>query len=109
MGIGIMVRKRKLASTGKQLKTAKQMERHLKGIANHRRIDVILLVAKEPGITVEGIAENLDCNYNTLSIHIAKLKQAGLLDKKYKGRNVGHTLTPYGGIFVTFLKSFQHL
>jgi len=93
----------------KPLKTAKQMERHLKGVANHRRIDVMLLVNKESGITVEDLAARLNCNYNTLSIHIAKLVSAGLLEKKYKGRRVGHSLTPYGKTFVSFLISFQHL
>jgi len=102
-------RRTKRAVGTKAPKTAKQMERHLKGIANHRRIDVLLLVAREPGIDVETIAEKLSCNYNTLSIHVAKLAQAGLLDKKYKGRRVGHFLTPYGRTFVVFLNLFRHL
>ena len=37
-------RRTKRAVGTKAPKTAKQMERHLKGIANHRRIDVLLLV-----------------------------------------------------------------
>ena len=101
-------RKTHIYGTRKSPKTAKQMERHLKGVANHRRIDIILLVAKEEGITVEGLAEALNCNYTTLSIHVAKLVQAGLIDKKYQGRNVAHSLTPYGKTFVSFLTTFQH-
>jgi predicted transcriptional regulator len=89
-------------------KTSKQMERHLKGIANHRRIDILLLVSKSRGITVEGIAEALNCNYTTLSIHTSKLVQAGLIEKKYKGRSVCNNLTPYGIKFVAFLTSLQH-
>ena len=84
------------------------MERHLKGIANHRRIEILLLVAKREGISVEEIAEALDCNFKTLSIHIFKLVHAGLVDKKYKGRNVVHRLTPYGKVFVSFLTTFAH-
>ena len=110
MGVGIYAKRGLLgrAVRGKLPKTAKQMERHLKGIANHYRIEILLLVDKNEGITVEGIVETLRSNYTTLSSHAAKLVQAGLLEKKYKGRNVGHTLTPYGRSFVAFLRTFQH-
>lgn len=49
------------------VKTPKQIERHVKGIANHRRIEILLL-----------------------------------------GRNVTHTLSPYGHIFTKFITTFQH-
>ena len=89
-------------------KTAKQMERHLKGIANHCRINVMFLVADKSGITVEDIARELNYNFKTLSVHIFRLVNAGLIDKKHKGRNVTHHLTPYGKIFVSFLNTFSH-
>lgn len=92
----------------KQRKTAKQMERHFKGIANHRRLEIMLLVAKEPGITLEGIAESLDCNMKTVSEHTRRLVQAGLLDKEYRGRSVVHQLSPYGKMFSKFIETFQH-
>jgi predicted transcriptional regulator len=87
-------------------KTSKQLERHLKGLANHRRLDILMLVAKREGITVEEISENLDCNFKTISMHTQKLVHAGLLNKSYKGRSVHHSLSPYGKIFITFLKTF---
>jgi len=89
-------------------KTAKQMERHLKGVANHRRIDILFLVARNRGISVEGIADGLDCNFKTISEHIRRLVQAGLVDKKYAGRHITHQLSPYGKTFVTFLTTFSH-
>ncbi len=85
------------------------MERHLKGIANHWRISILLLLSEEPGTTTDGIAEALGGNYNTLSIHTHKLVYAGLVDKHYKGRNVAHSLTPYGKAFVSFLTTFQKI
>ncbi|MDO8424050.1 MAG: winged helix-turn-helix domain-containing protein [bacterium] len=91
-----------------KLKTAKQMERHLKGVANHHRIEIILLIARDPRITLEDIAENLNANEKTISEHARRLHQAGLINKKYRGRSVEHTLSPYGKTFVQFLKSFQH-
>ena len=87
-------------------KNSKQLERHFKGIANHRRIDIIQLIGKEEGITLDGIAETLDCHVTTVSEHTRKLVQAGLVDKKYLGRTVGHFLSPYGKNMLKVLKSF---
>lgn len=90
------------------LKTSKQMERHLKGVANHRRIDILLLVAQNDGLTVEEIADHLNCNFKTISEHTRRLAQAGLINKEYRGRSVTHTLSPYGRTFYNFLKTFRH-
>jgi len=88
-------------------KTAKQMERHLKGMANHYRIEILLVIGKREGVTLEGIVETLGANEKTIGEHTRRLYQAGLIDKKYRGKFVEHTLSPYGNIFVRFLKSFQ--
>lgn len=85
------------------------MERHLKGMANHYRIDILLTIAEHDGITLEDIAEALEANEKTLGEHARRLYQAGLINKKYRGRFVEHTLSPYGKIFVRFLKSFQRM
>ncbi len=92
----------------KKIKTAKQMERHFKGIANHRRIDIILLISRAKGITVEGIVENLNCNFKTISGHTKVLVQSGLVNKNYVGKSVVHSLSPYGKIFAEFIKSFSY-
>ena len=89
------------------MKTAKQMERHLKGMSNHYRIEILLLVARSEGITLDGIVETLDANEKTLGEHTRRLFQAGLVNKKYRGKFVEHTLSPYGKTFASFLKSFQ--
>lgn len=90
-----------------KVKTAKQMERHLKGMANHYRIDILLLVAERGGITLEDIVESLGANEKTIGEHTRRLYLAGLINKKYRGKFVEHTLSPYGKTFVQFLKSFQ--
>ena len=89
------------------MKTAKQMERHLKGIANHRRIEILLCVGERDGITLEDIVEAIEANEKTLGEHTRRLYQAGLINKKYRGKFVEHTLSPYGKTFVNFLTSFQ--
>ena len=88
------------------MKTAKQLERHLKGISNHRRIDILRLVNKSDGITLEDIADELDCNIKTISEHTRRLVQAGLVNKKYRGRTVAHSLSPYGQRIVKFIDAF---
>jgi predicted transcriptional regulator len=90
-------------------KSAKQMERHLKGIANHHRIEILLLIAESGGITLEDIVKTLKANEKTIGEHTRRLNQAGLVNKKYRGKFVEHTLSPYGRIFVRFLKSFQSI
>ena len=92
-----------------KIKTAKQMEKHLKGIANHYRIEILLLIAKREGITLEDIVEALDANEKTLGEHTRRLRNAGLVNKKYRGKFVEHSLSPYGKTFVRFLKSFRTL
>ena len=90
-----------------KIKTAKQMERHLKGMSNHYRIEILLLIAESGGIALEDIVEAIGANEKTLGEHTRKLYQAGLVNKKYRGKFVEHTLSPYGKRFVQFLKSFQ--
>ncbi len=89
-------------------KNAKQLERHFKGIANHRRIDILKLIARKHSISVEDIAEHLACNFKTVSEHTRRLVHAGLVDKRYKGRTVLQTLSPYGKIIHEFVTTFQH-
>lgn len=87
-------------------KTTKQLERYFKGAANHRRLAILSLVLKNPGISVEGIAQSLDCNMKTISEHARRLVQAGLLNKNYKGNTVEHRLSPYGKMFCDFMRKF---
>ena len=87
-------------------KTPKQLERYFKGAANHRRIAILLTVEKNEGIAVDGIAHALEANFKTISQHTRSLVHAGLLNKAYRGREVEHSLSPYGKSFLRFMKTF---
>ncbi len=87
-------------------KTPKQLERHLKGVANHRRIEILMLVGQRKGVILEEIAKGINSDFKNVSAHTQKLVQAGLLNKKYIGRAVAHELSPYGKTMLRFLKSF---
>ena len=88
------------------MKTPKQLERYFKGAANHWRIAILVTVANNDGITLEDIADKLGGNLKTISQHTRSLVQAGLLNKKYRGREVMHSLSPYGNAFLKFMKTF---
>jgi DNA-binding transcriptional ArsR family regulator len=92
-----------------KLKTPKQMERHLKGIANHYRIEILLIIAKNKEISLDEIIEKTKANPKTIGEHTRRLFVAGLITKTKNGNYVLHSLSPYGKKFVTFLKSFQNL
>ena len=89
------------------MKTAKQLERYFKGVANHTRIRILLLVERNEGINLEDMAELLNINIKTISGHTKTLVNSGLLNKKYVGREISHNLSPYGRKMVGIIKKFQ--
>jgi DNA-binding MarR family transcriptional regulator len=90
----------------KNVKTSKQLERHFKGIANSKRIDILLLVSANPSITLIEITERLKTNTKTTAEHTRRLVDAGLLNKKYNGHTVEHTISPYGKKIVEIILNF---
>ena len=88
------------------MKSPKQLERYFKGASNHHLLHILVFVYKNPGVTLENITKELDGNFKTISEHTKKLVQAGLLNKKYVGHMVAHSLSPYGKRFYDFIKSF---
>ena len=104
------MRKNNLSITkNHKVKTPKQLERHFKGISNYRRIEIILLIKKSPSITLDKIAEDLNANYKTVSEHVARLVQSGLIYRKQNGSHAEYSLTPYGKIFYNFILDFMTL
>ncbi len=92
----------------KKVKGPKKLERHFKGVANHRRIQMLILIAKNPDIGLFDIADAANTNFKTTSEHVRRLTLAGLVEKAYAGREVRHRLTPYGCIFYAFIHSFSN-
>lgn len=90
------------------MKTAKQLEKYFKGVANHRRIEILYLLAKNKGAPLEDISKSLKGNIKTVSAHTRRLVQAALANKKYQGRVVGHFLSPFGKKFLKLMETFSH-
>ncbi len=91
-----------------KLKGPKKLERHFKGVANHRRIQILLMVAKDPGLTLLDIVDRTRGNLKTIAEHTRRLTLAGLIEKTYSGREVEHKLTPYGRQFTSFIETFSN-
>ena len=91
----------------KKVKGPKKLERHFKGVSNHRRIQILILIAKRPEITLFDIVDAVKGNMKTISEHVRRLTLAGLVEKRYAGREVRHVLTPYGRTFYSFIQTFS--
>jgi len=82
-------------------------ERIVKGFANRKRLEILTLLKKEPGLSVDNIAERLNIGYENTSDHIRKLSIAGLVIKRSRGNNVLHRLTPRAESILVFCKKLQ--
>ena len=81
------------------------LERIVKGFANHRRIEMLHLLQREPELSVEDIAERLKIGYENASEHVRKLAIAGLVMKRNDGRSVRHKLTRRANDVLMFCKT----
>ena len=88
------------------MKTPRQLERYFKGAANHWRVAILFTVQENCEITLDGISKELGTDFKNISQHTHRLVRAGLLNKKYKGRQVIHSLSPYGERFIKFMTTF---
>jgi len=91
----------------KKQKNYRQMERIVKGYANHRRLEIMDLLKKEPELSVIEISERLKMGYENTSDHIRKMMMAGLLLKRHSGPAVHHKLTPRAESILVFCKKLQ--
>ena len=85
----------------------RKLERIVKGFANHRRIQIMDLLRREPELSVEDISERLNIGYENASDHIRKLAIAGLVLKRNEGSAVRHRLTPRAESILVFCKKLQ--
>lgn len=66
----------------------KRLERIVKGFSNHRRIEILELLAARPDLCVGEISEKLQIELKTASEHVRRLALSGLVQKRYQGREV---------------------
>jgi len=83
---------------------SRRLERVVKGFANHRRIEILELLAKKPEMSVGEISTALEIELKTSSEHLRRLTIAGLILKRHEGREVRHALTERAKHILTFLR-----
>jgi DNA-binding transcriptional ArsR family regulator len=88
-------------------KTARQLERIVKGFANHRRIEMMELLAREPELSLQEVAAGLRIGIKTASEHMRRLAIAGLVLKRHEGTFVRHRLTDRGQAILKFLRILE--
>ena len=88
-------------------KSYRQLERIVKGFANHHRLGILNLLKREPELSVDGIAEKLHIGYENASDHVRKLAIAGLVLKRNDGSAVRHRLTPRAESILVFCKRLK--
>ncbi|MCX6719950.1 MAG: winged helix-turn-helix domain-containing protein [Candidatus Staskawiczbacteria bacterium] len=90
-----------------QGKSYYQLERIIKGAANHRRIEILELLKNIPELSVIDISEKLEVNFKTVSEHIKRLATAGFVIKRSDGASVRHKITPRGIAILKFLRTLE--
>ena len=91
----------------KTKKTNRELERIIKGFANHRRLQILQLLAKEPELSVQEIAEETKSEMKNISAHINKMAVSGLLMKRSDSKSVRHKLTKRGIIILKFVRMLE--
>ena len=83
------------------------LERIVKGFASHRRLQILNLLKRDPGLSVLDISERLRTGYENTSDHVRKLAMTGLVIKYNEGPSVRHKLTPRAEAVLVFCKTLQ--
>ena len=81
------------------------LERSVRAFSNHRRIQILDLLQREPELSVEEIATTLRINAKTASEHIRRLAIGGLVLKRNAGAAVRHKLTTRARLTLKFLRT----
>lgn len=88
-------------------KTNRELERIVKGFANHRRLQVLELLGKEPELSLQEISQRLKSDFKNISAHINRMAVAGLVMKRSDSKSVRHKLTKRGNIILKFVRMLE--
>ena len=89
------------------VKEFRQLERIIRGVSNHRRIQILELLHTAPELDVAQISRRLGINYKTASEHTRRLAISGMITKHNKGASVQHDLTSRGRKTLIFLRTLE--
>lgn len=90
-----------------ETKSYRELERMVRGFANHRRIQILEMLQKKPEMSVDEIATFLDINYKTVADHVRRLAIAGLVLKRNQDVSVRHRNTGRAEHILKFLRTLE--
>ena len=85
----------------------RKLERIVRGFSNHRRIEIMELLHREPELSVIEISNRTGVNFKTAADHTRRLAIAGLVMKRNEGAAVRHRLTFQGLHVLKFLRTLE--
>ena len=85
----------------------RHLERIAKGFANHRRIEILMLLERHPELSLSEVSDMLKINFKTGAEHIRRLAIPGLVWKRSDGKSVRHALSPLGKNVLKFLRTLE--
>ncbi|MBU4536495.1 winged helix-turn-helix domain-containing protein [Patescibacteria group bacterium] len=88
-------------------KTFRQLEKVMKGGANHRRLQIMALLEKEPELSLIEISKKTNANIKTIFNHVKYLESSGLVLKRSDYNFVRHKLTKNGDLMLKFLRMVE--
>lgn len=88
-------------------KTNRELERIIKGFANHRRLQILQLLDKKPELSVMEVAEEVKSDPKNISAHMNKMAIAGLVMKRHDTNQVRHKLTKRGKAILQFVRIIE--
>jgi len=88
-------------------KSTKHLERIVRGFSNHRRIEIMGLLDKQPELSLSQIAKQLHINLKTAGEHVRRLAIAGHVLKRDDAQAVRHKLTGRGKLVLKFLRTLE--
>ena len=85
----------------------RRLERIVKGFANHRRLQILELLNKEPELSVIEVASMVKSDMKNISAHMNKMAIAGLIMKRNDINSVRHKLTRRGKAILQFVRIIE--
>ena len=84
-----------------------QLERIVKGVASHRRLQMLELINNEPELSLDQIVDKLKINYKTGGEHLRRLATSGLVLKRSEGNSVRHKISPRAESMLKCLRTLE--
>jgi DNA-binding transcriptional ArsR family regulator len=85
----------------------RKLEKIVRGFSNHRRIQIMGLLSREPDLSVVEVADELKVDFRTISEHLRRLHNSGLVLKRNMGNEVEHKLSDTGKSILMFLRTLE--